>query len=547
MSVLTAVPLLSDGTLPPLVLMVRWLGEVRAAGITSVRLGELPPGNGCLPDLLRLGGITHLELERPPLPGAFRWEGSAGAQLMVAHAGTPADGELPLHHGALPCRRRARGDEALAISALIDLARLEDANAVLGQGEGASWPHILAAAGVGQPPRLPPLAAHAASGDGSRLGAWNPLPFVRHLVASLPMPRGTPPWAVEDGRGARHPVQVVEGPLGRELLTELSLDALACSRLTPIPDPVAGAHWEVSRTVLDNGHVRAEFDPLGQLVRLCCDSRFCALSGPALYPLLDGLPLAASATTTVLEEGPVRARVAVSRVGGQGALHLIYTLHAHEEVLRISASWDGGDELVLDHPTTHRGGLLALGAEPAGWSRPQAADLVQPTGEVQRGVRWAALGEEAGQFLALASPRPLSLSAQAGHLRVHLERAASYALSTGDHGFSGRGLARSALHLAVPGRSFTGERDLPGPFRLGGTEQLVPWWASRPPGWGGELLLAESEGRRARATLFLGTGVREAHRVDAGGATLDPLTATPEGDGFELDAGAHEILIIRWR
>jgi hypothetical protein len=547
MSVLTAVPLLSDGTLPPLVLLVRWLGEVRAAGVTGVRLAELPPGNGCLPDVLRLGGITHLELERPVLDVPFRWEGCGGAQLLVAAAGAAVDGELPLHHGALPCRRRARGDEGLAISALIDLARLEDANAVLGQGEGASWPHILAAAGVGHPPRLPPLAAHAASGDGSRLGTWNPLPFARQLVASLPMPRGTPPWAVCDGQGARHPVQVVEGPLGRELLTELTLDALACSRLTPVMDPVAGGHWEVSRTVLDNGRVRAEFDPLGQLVRLCCDSRFCALSGPALHPLLDGLPLAASATTTVLEEGPVRARVAVSRVGRQGALHLIYTLHAHEDVLRISASWDGSDELVLDHPTTHRGGLLHLGAEPARWSLPQSADLVQPGGAVQRGVRWAALGEEAGQYLALAAPRALALSAEAGHLRVHLERAASYALTTGDHGFAGRGLARTALALAVPGRSFTGEGDLAGAFRLGGSEQLVAWWASRPPGWGGELLLAESEGRRARATLFLGPAAREAWRVDAGGATRDPLPATPEGDGFELDAGAHEIVIVRWR
>ena len=366
-------------------------------------------------------------------------------------------------------------------------------------------------------------------------------------MSALPLPRGTPPWAVEDHRGARHPVQVVEGPLGRELLTELSLEALACSRLAPIMDPVAGAHWEVSRTVLDNGRVRAEFDPLGQLVRLCCDSRFCAISGPALHPLLDGLPLAANATTTVLEEGPVRGRVAVSRVGLQGALHLIYTLHAHEEVLRISASWDGDDELVLDHPTTHRGARLQLGAEPASWSRAQAADALSPGGEVQRGVRWAALGEEAGQFLALAAPRPLALSAQAGHLRVHLERAVSYALATGDHGFSGRGLARTALALAVPGRSYTGERDLPGAFRLGGPENLVTWWASRPPGWGGELLLAESEGRRTRATLFVAPALREAWRVDAGGATLDPLPATPEGDGFEIDAGAHEILIVRWR
>jgi hypothetical protein len=397
---------------------------------------------------------------------------------------------------------------------------------------------------------MPPLAAHAATGDGTFLGAWNPLPFARHLVAALPMPKGTPPWAIQDHHGARHPVQVVEGPLGRELLTELRLEALECSRFSPLADPVAGSHWEVSRMVLDNGRVRAELDPLGQLVRLCCDGRFCALSGPALQPVIDGLPFAGTVTSSVLEEGPVRGRVAVSRVGRQGSLHLIYTLHAHEDVLRISASWHGSDDLVLDHPTTYRGAVLRLGGEMASWEMAQAADILQPLMPVHRAVRWAMLGEPSGQGLAVCGGRPLTISAHAGHLGVHVDGATSYALYCGELGHSAFRPARTALSLAVPGRSFTGDQALPGAFRLHGSDHLVASWASRPEGWSGEILLAESEGRRARATLFFpeaSTVPREAWRVDASGTTLDALPATPEGDGFELDAAAHEILIIRWR
>jgi hypothetical protein len=397
---------------------------------------------------------------------------------------------------------------------------------------------------------MPPMAAHAASGDGTQLGAWNPLPFTRHLVASLPMPKGTPPWGIEDHRGARHPVQVVEGPIGRELLTELRLDALECSRFTPLADPVAGSHWEVSRTVLDNGLVRAELDPLGQLVRFCCAGRFCSLSAPALHPLVDGLPLSASAATTVLEVGPVRARVAVSRSGREGSLHIIYTLHAHEQVLRVSASWHGSDDLVLDHPTTYRGASLRVGGELAGWQVEQSASVLSPRAAAQRAVRWALLAEAAGQGLAVCAGRALSLAAHAGHLFVQVDRATSYALFVDDQAGTPFSPARTALSLAVPGRSFTGEAALPGAFRLQGADHLVPWWTSRPNGWAGELLLAESEGRRARATLSLTSGgpsIREAWRVDASGKALDALPATAEGDGFEIDASANEILIVRWR
>ena len=91
MSAVTAFPLLSDRTLPPAILAVRWLAQTREEGTTAISLSDLPPGNGSLPDLLRLGGITHLTLEQPPIPGAFRWEGCGGGRVVVGEADTPLD------------------------------------------------------------------------------------------------------------------------------------------------------------------------------------------------------------------------------------------------------------------------------------------------------------------------------------------------------------------------------------------------------------------------------------------------------------------------
>ncbi len=537
-------PLLSDGTLPPVALLLRWLGQARPA--PAARLDALPPGNGSLPDLLRLGGIAQLVhggLE------AFRWEGCAGARVLVDGDG---DEDAPLHHGHLPADA-TWGDEASAIHGLIDLARLEDASAALADGSaapraGAAWDHILAAAGMVRTPPIPPLAGHGLA-DAGQLGAWNPLPFARRQVVSLPMPPGTAPWGLRDQRGARHPVQVVEGPRGQELLVELALGALECRRFAPDDDPVAGANWEVSRTVLDNGRVRAELDPLGQIVRLCWDGRFARWAGPAPQALVDGLPLSGGSSITVLEDGPVRARLAVSRSGPQGTLHLTYTLHAHEDVLRVAVSWDGAGELVLDHPTPYRDGELRVAGELAPWSMVQAARAGDEPAVVQPGVRWATLGEghgEAFDGLALLGARPLSVSAQAGHLRLHVGGALAYALAPARRLPGSLGLGQLALAIGVPGRVYSGATDLPSALRLEHRGGVTPWWVGRPADWRGEVVLGDQSGAAGRCVLFA-PGLTEAWRVDAGGSPLQRLPATPEADGAELDLAGHELAIVRWR
>jgi hypothetical protein len=136
---------------------------------------------------------------------------------------------------------------------------------------------------------------------------------------------------------------------------------------------------------------------------------------------------------------------------------------------------------------------------------------------------------------------------------VHVERSASYALGNAEGasdalGGEPLGLPRLGLALAVPGRAYTGERALPAAFRLHGGDQLVPWWVRRPAGWAGELTFTEVSGRRVRAVLHpTDPGAGEAWRVDARGEQLDRLPATPEGDGYEIEAAPHEVLIVRWK
>ncbi len=544
MSQLPHLPLLPDGTLPPAMLIIRWLARLREDGGRQVALHRLPPGNGLIPDLLALAGVQGLALVVPNLERAFRWEGCGGSRIAV----NGADDNSPVHHGHLPPSPAAHGD-ASPLLALLDLARLEDASGMHdAQTAGAAWEYILAAVGMAAPPRVPPLASRtiATATTTQRLGAWNPLPFARHATVALPM-QDDAPWAVEDDRGARHPVQVVEGPLGRELLTTMAFGALEGLRLVPLDDPVPGCHWEVSRTVIDNGRLRAELDPLGQIVRLCCDGNFLDLAGPAIQPLCDGLPLGGSAQLTVLEDGPVRARIDVARTTPLGNLHLTYTLHAHEDTLRIAASWQGDGDLVLDIPTAFRDGLARVSGEGLPWRCDQAANVVVTVGRPQHGVSWAALGAEAGgKGVLLVGARPLVLAIEDGHLLVQVHTGTLFGLtstarSTGD-ALPPADLARS---LAVPARSFSADSHLTPALRLAG--RLVPWWVRRPAEWTGELLLADADGVRGSTTLYLPQGIREAWRVDACGVPIARLPATPENDGVTIEHAAHEVLLVRWR
>jgi len=543
MSALPILPLMADGTLPPLPFLVRWLESLAGRGLNEVRLECLPPGNGSLPDLLAGAGIVTLRLGRNPIAAPFRWEGWSGARVLVD--ATTAEETNLLHHGELPWSAMD-GTIDPAITGLIDLARLEDANAAsngVTAGHGAAWDHLLAVldpAGNAQPPRVPPLAGHGGVVSDGRLGAWNPLALARRAVVALPAPRGTAPWGLVDQRGVRHPVQVVEGPIGRELLTSVQLGALESVSFEALFDPVPAGHWEVSRTVIDNGRVRAELDPLGQIVRLCCDGRFVDWSGPALQALVDDLPLAGATTMSVLEDGPIRGRVTVTRTGERGTLHLTYTVHAHEPELRVSATWDGAGELRLVCPTMVRAAPLNLGAELAGWQVPQHAIAGRDPMTPIAGLRWARLVEADGHGLTVLGLRPMTVSSLAGRLSLHVERTASVALCESAVPANAPGIGQLALALGTPARAAaTATAPI---LRLVGGD-VVPWWIRRPVEWRGEILLGQPHGLRARCTLLV--AATEAVRCTARGTT--PLRRTPDGDGFDIELAAGDLATIRWR
>ena len=563
-----AFPLMADGTLPPLPFLLRWLSNKARQGVISVRLDRLPSGNGSLPDLLTDAGMVAIQLDRNPVGKPFRWEGWSGgritvnasaisAQAVATHAASapavsvldqaPPEVALPLHHGELPSSARDGAVDPV-LTGLIDLARLEDASAATNAGEpgqGAAWDHLLTIFSPDstlQPPRIPPLAGHAAALSEGRMGAWNPLALARRCVVALPAPSGTPPWGLVDQRGARYPVQVVEGPIGRELLTSVTLGALEAVTFETHNDPVAGSHWEVSRLVIDNGHVRAELDPLGQVVRLCCDGRFVDWSGPALQVMVDDVPLAGPTTTTVLEDGPIRGRIAVTRVSTRGTLHLTYTVHAHEAVLRVSATWDGDGELRLECPTVVRAAALHVGAELGSWSIPQHADLTHECASPIVGLRWAQLADHDRRGLAVIGLRPLTVSACAGRLSLHVDRIASLALCESALPAQACSIGQLAVSLATPARAAA--TVIPATLRLVG-DHSIPWWISRPDGWLGEIIIGHQHEKRSRCTLFILAG-KEAYRVRVDGR-LNPLRRTAENDGFEIDLAAKECAVIRWR
>lgn len=543
-----ALPLMPDGSLPPTALLLRWLERTRSR---RVRLASLPPGNHVLPDLLRLGGVAELLLEHAPLP-AIRWEGAGGGRILLRDAAAPdqaAAEDAPLHCGALPAHHGWSGWDASALCGLLDLARLEDASAAVGAGDGASWEALLAAGGWDRPLAIPPVSALAGRG-GDGFGAWNPLALQRRCLVALPATRATAPWSLRDDQGGRHAVQPTEGALGPTWLVQLPLGPLASTGLVPDDEPAASCHWDVTPRLIDNGRVRAELDDLGQVVRLCWDGVFAELAGPACAASVDGIALAGAATVTVLEDGPVRARIAVRRESPEGRLDLVYSLHADEDHLRVHATWSGAGECWIDHPTAQRASELHAAIEGARFAQAQAADCLRPPMDPTPGLRWAALADSSGRGMAIAGGRPLTVHAYAGHLRVLAAPTCAWAMAAPRRPPGSGGLGQLAEHLAMPGRPLPAGIPVSRPFRLADLGGLVPLWVGRPAGWAGELLLAEQHGARTRAWLLPtappGAGA-ECWKVDAAGERLAPCPGSPDGDGWQIDAAPGEVMLVRWK
>ncbi len=546
---------LPGGQLPPAMLFLRWAEAMRRAHPDAVPvLDRLVAGNGALPDLLRLAGHPRVDLAEAT--ESFIWEGWGGARVQVGSGSGAA-----VHTGELEAADRPAADPGAGdggIHALVDLARWEDAGSLLataaGSAHAADWQPILVALAAGGVERLPPLAARLGHPEGADAtwGAWNPLPFARRLIAALPAGAETPPWSLLDADGARYPVQVAEGAFGRELLVPLELGALECRRLLPGTEMVDAAHWEVAPEVLDNGIVRAEFDRVGQLTRLCWDGVFADLAGPAVVPAYIGGDADApepdiSVACLVLEAGPVRARVAVTRSGPAGTLRIVYTLHAHDDVLRVSATWSGSGGLVLVHPTAARASALVVADEVGRRVLGATARRDGPRESVP-GVRWAAFADGAGNGLAVCSPRPITVRAEAGTLEVLAGHSCTYALANARRPRGALNLGCLAATLAQPGRPFAGGQSLPPPMRLAGGTGLVPLWARRPADARGEILFAEQSGARGRAWIHPDacTDATDAWRTDVQGTRGASLPRTPERDGFQLDFQANEVFLVRW-
>ncbi len=505
----------ADGTLPPLTTLVRWMGALPRTA--SARLRCMPAGNSVLPDLLALGGIENLA--SPGLP-ACTWSGAASACVRLNPS---ADARAPVHH---------RGAFASAPPSDV-VAEPEPADRVTDAWE------ILRAVHESSPTHRDPVPSPAGP------WIWNPFPFPRRALATIAL-EAPQARSVIDAYGRRHPLQALGG--STERLVGLELGALAGCGLTASDEPAAGAHWDVGPSVIDNGRVRAELDADGRVSRLCWDGLFADLAAPAVRASVDGVAVAGPWEVRVLESGPVRARVRTAAMTAGGRMNIDYVLHEHDDCLRVEVAYDGEGRLEIGHATEHRANTLMVADE--------LRIAPAARGESLRGLRWLALGDDDARGLAIVGATPFTARVDDGLITVLARRQLSYALAAKHRSPRTLPLSLLAQSLESPHRVRTGQTLGSAPtsasaFRFANLRSLVPLWAQKPRDWDGELLLSEQALARGRA-LFLpppgqGGRVGIAVTVDARGTVVRTLPMTPEGDGFHLDYGPGEILILRWR
>lgn len=544
--------------LPP-PLLAAWIDHHRDE---ELALAQGLDGNAALAELLAANGIEALVHGPEGLPAPWLWETASGARLRVgsqAQSNATAqplvdEAELPLQRGELELPGPALAPvPAPALGLLVERAREMEVEG-LGQDGGCDWPGLLTAAiegGTAPPAPSPPS-------EGWQCG--NSLPWARPTPVQWPLGSRQAPWGLIDAGGRRHPVQVVEGPLGRMALAVPFLPAAGGCQLTTEADPVPAGHWEVSPQVIDNGLLRAELDEQGLIHRLLIDGRFQHLAGPMLQPVLDGLPLSGQAQVTVLESGPVRARITTTLQTPQGILHLDYSLLLGEHQLRIGANWQGGaftsqsagraqaralaPELELHSAWTS--GLLRLGALGDGRCVQAGSGLQRPERRAWLGWNWACLGADDGsEGLLLVLPRPQALALDRGRLRLPLTGTLHCALADGAAA-SRRRLhpQRRVLELATPGclRSFLSPRCLQ---RQDDEQGVVPWWCASDGR--GAILLALAECNGARASCLLpgpeSGGAAAVSLVDRRGQVL--RTLRHEAEGWRLQLRPWQLVWLR--
>lgn len=544
------IPQLADHSLPPVIALIRWLA-LRSAGTTALNLDPIPSGNGMLPSLCELAHIDQLRLNANNMPSHWLWQHGPG-RVAITNIGAGARSRSGSeHNGPLLAveddGQAERQNERVFAEVL--LARLADAAAVIDRSVGADWHKTLAALKQ-LSGRRPPVArtqmTHFESGP---MRAWNPLPFARRCVVALPPDGDTPPWAVVDQRGAKHPLQVVEGPLGTQWLTELSLGPLECVDLLPLDEPVGGSHWEVSTTVLDNGRVRAELNGRGQISRLCLDGRFIDHQQPLVTPLVNGELTFGEIIVEVLEAGPTRGRLLVRIEDELGAANITYTLNANDDALQVNASWHGreGSSLVLRHRVDWEQGTLECCADAQPWTSLAKTTVFGDEPQTERGLHWAHYSDSE-RSIAFVSARPFALNPT--HLCIPVAKQASYAILDGRRRASQLSLGHNSIALAIPGRHAGKTKVTPPLFRLVDGGGLVPNWVSHSKGWIAEMLLVDQSNSPGKAELYPDPRygeLQEACLVDVHGKSIQSLRMSKEKDAWVIPYRAGDVLLVRWR
>lgn len=363
------------------------------------------------------------------------------------------------------------------------------------------------------------LARHA---RGRRMHVFNPLPFARTIT-------------------------VGEG----EALVRLRVAGLASEPL--LPAAVAPSPVRVSRRLLDNGVVRAEFDNDGQLARMRVDDRTLALSEAAgfvlyhddpanfdawdidHYTLQTGVRVAERLRLRVAESNPLRAILrANAAIGERSRLTIDYILEAGARHLRLDArvEWGEAHRLLKFHvPTAYRGRWATFGCPFGSIRRPQLPGVQadEAMWEVP-GSRWAAVGNEDGEGLALLAEAKYGFSCRDGNLGLSLLRSPKLPDPGADMGTHvmrfAIGRYERAAHLGVHSTAAAAEalftpvvvyrgQPVVAPFELENLGSLVPSWvAPTRIGNGYIVRLHETAGAAGCATLRLGQQPRSIECVD---------------------------------
>ena len=418
-------------------------------------------------------------------------------------------------------------------------------------------------------------AAHELGGRGAHCTVLNPLPIPRTVAVELPKAHA---WAVA---GVTLPTQAVAGGS----LALLQLPALGSATLAPVSaGRRAAAPLTVSERVLDNGVLRAEFDREGRLIALREDGVDLLLAPggglrlyhdhPACFDAWDidhytaGSAVAVAAMRLhVVEQGAVRAVLrGESALGRASRVTVDYILEAGSRGLKVevAVAWAEQHALLKWHvPTRYAGRHARFGTPFGSIERAQQPGTEREEAQWEvPGSRWAAVIDDGGDGLALATEAKFGFSCRDGDLGLSLLRRPVDPDATadlGDHRMRfaiGRHRAQTvgdvlctaaaADALYAPLVVASGGAASEAPFALAETGSLVPSWALPARDGGFIIRLHEAAGRRGVAILELPPGSCDVALVDFLERPLGKVRKLV-GNRWALEYAPYQVLSVRIR